>query len=122
MCGVLIYYIENKRTLVTISYLMISKNMAQKHISTANTDSMLENSATETSIAVKAIIITARTEFYAAGKKNNNNKKVTGNRRRVPPRSNGSGGIFSSPYFRTVVGRSRRHTTLNKRHTACARM
>jgi len=33
---------------------MISRNMAQKHMSTAKTDRILENSATDTSIAVMA--------------------------------------------------------------------
>lgn len=42
-----------------ITYLMMSKNMAQKHMSTASTDSMLENSATDTSIAVMATNIVA---------------------------------------------------------------
>jgi len=33
---------------------MISRNMAQKHMSTAKTDRIFENSATDTSIAVMA--------------------------------------------------------------------
>lgn len=41
------------------TYLMMSKNMAQKHMSTASTDSMLENSATDTSMAVIATNIAA---------------------------------------------------------------
>lgn len=36
------------------THLMINRNMAQKHMSTASTDSMFENSATDTSIAVMA--------------------------------------------------------------------
>lgn len=43
------------------THLMINRNMAQKHMSTAKTDSMLENSATDTSIAVMATNITADT-------------------------------------------------------------
>lgn len=46
---------------------MISRNMAQKHISTAKTDKMLENSATDTSIAVMATNIVATVEFETAG-------------------------------------------------------
>lgn len=45
------------------AYLMIKRNIAQKHIRTARTDKTLDSSATDTSIAVIAtnIIKTANT-------------------------------------------------------------
>lgn len=51
-------------------YLMMSRNMAQKHMSTASTDRMLENSATDTSIAVMATNIAADYE-KKRGRENN---------------------------------------------------
>lgn len=47
------------------THLMINRNMAQKHMSTARTDSMFENSATDTSIAVMAtnMVAAARTNL-----------------------------------------------------------
>lgn len=59
---------------------MISKNIAQKHISTAKTDKMLENSATDTSIAVTATnIVVIRTtvpsiDRWTLGKKETETK------------------------------------------------
>lgn len=54
-------YILDKNLTGRYAYLMISRNMAQKHTNTANTDSTLDNSATDTNIAVIAtnIIITS---------------------------------------------------------------
>lgn len=52
---------------IMVTYLMISKNIAQKHMSTAKTDRMLENSATDTSIAVTATnIVAIRTTDYSS--------------------------------------------------------
>lgn len=57
------------RSLGPNTHLMINRNMAQKHISTANTESMLENSATDTSIAVMAtnMVAAAHTDLRRGG-------------------------------------------------------
>lgn len=50
---------------------MISRNIAQKHMSTASTDRMFENSATDTSIAVMATNIAADERAIKSCRKNN---------------------------------------------------
>lgn len=42
---------------ITVTYLIIKRTIPQKHIRTANTDKILDSSATDTNIAVIATSI-----------------------------------------------------------------